>query len=249
LSFLFENYYYLILGLQGFCVFHSVKRGTQSKWIWLIVFLPLIGAAIYIYTEILSKKDLGKVQVNLGGIINPGGRIKDLEKKLEFSDTFDNRVTLANALMLSGAIDRAIALYESALVGVFSDNEYVLARLVVAYYEKERFADVIRTADKIKSDPDFRKTHAHVLYAMTLEQTGNLAQAESEFKTMQGRFSNFEARFRYGEFLSRGNRLEEAKDIFEEILKEAGHMSSGEKRNDQVWIAKSQEALGKLKKS
>lgn len=249
MGFLFGNYYYLILGLQAFCVLHCVRRGTQGKWIWLIVFLPLIGAGIYLYTEVLSKKDMGKVQVNLGSMINPGGRIKDLEKKLEFSDTFDNRVALANALMLSGDIERATELYESSLVGVFSDNQYVLSRLVVAYFEKGRYDDVLRIADKVKQHADFRKTHAHMLYAMTLDRTGRPEQAETEFQMMLGRFANFEARYQYGEFLIRANRPQDAQNVFGEILKEAAHMSAGERRNHQVWISKSRDASEKLQKA
>jgi hypothetical protein len=60
--------YYLIIGLQGICVFHCVKKGNQNKWIWIIVCLPLIGSLIYIFSEILTKREIGNVQSNLNTI-------------------------------------------------------------------------------------------------------------------------------------------------------------------------------------
>jgi hypothetical protein len=242
----FGEYYYLILALQGFCVFHSIRNGTQSKWLWIIVIIPLIGALIYVYSEILSKKDLSKVQVNLGGVLNPGGRIKELERKLEFSQTFDNQVSLADACMAGGQIDRAIVLYETSLTGVFQDSVYVLSRLLVAYFEKEQYEDVLKTAARVKNHPDFRKTHAHVCYALTLEQTGDLAAAEKEFQAMQGRFADFEARVCYAEFLIRSKRLEEAKAVLTEIAKEGEQMTRAEKRTDQAWFNKAIALLNDL---
>lgn len=242
-------YKYIIIGLQGFCVFHSMKRGTQAKWIWLIVFLPVIGSVAYIYTEMISKRNIGHVPVNIGKMFNPGGSIKQLEKRMEFSDTFDNRVALANGLMRKGETDRAITLFESCLTGVFIDNEYVLFSLVIAYYEKERFSDVLRTAEKVKNNADFRKSPAHLRYTLALAKSGRPQEAESEFKTMQGRFSDFEARYEYGEFLIRADRYSEAQSIFQEVEKEAAHMSWGEKGNDRYWISKCKAALSELEKA
>src|ERR1700752_5406024 len=92
----FYNYYFLVVLLQGICVFHSIRRGTQSKWLWIIVFLPLIGCIAYLFTEVIKKRHVSTVQSGVQNMVNPSGKITDLEKKFKFSDTLTNRVALAD---------------------------------------------------------------------------------------------------------------------------------------------------------
>lgn len=237
--------YYLILGLQGICVYHCIKKGNQNKWIWIIVFIPIIGSLIYIFSEILTKRDISNVQSSITTIIFPVGRVKDLEKKLVFSNTFDNKVALADAYFKSGSIDKAIDLYESCLTGIFDDNEYVITKLIIAYFSSERYEDVLKITSKIYKSLEFKKSHAHILYALSLEYLGKTEQAESELKTMKGKFSNFEGRVNYGQFLLRQNRVEEARSVFSEILEEAAHMRGGESRGNTEWFRKAKEELSK----
>lgn len=248
----FNMPYYLIIGLQGICVYHCIKKGNQNKWIWIIVFVPIIGSIIYIFSEIVTKREIGNVQSNIQSIntlIFPTGRIKDLEKKLEFANTFDNRVALADAYLSANHLQKAIELYESCIVGVFSDNEYVITKLIIAYFHSERYADVISIAPKITKSIDFNKSHAHILYALSLEKAGNIELAERELKSMTGKFSNFEGRLNYGQFLVRANRKAEAKIIFLEILQEASHMTYGESRNNTKWFRQTREELNALDKA
>lgn len=103
--FFYNQYFYIItLGLQAICVFHCIRRGTQQKWIWLIVFLPIIGSVAYIFTEMFSGNEVQNLQSGIGAVFNPGGRIKKLEDNLRFSDTFNNRVMLADAYLSKGRI-------------------------------------------------------------------------------------------------------------------------------------------------
>src|ERR1700712_3263914 len=108
------SYYYLIVALQAYCAFHSYRRGTLNKWIYLIIFLPLIGGIIYIYSEILSNRRFNKPNIDVGAIINPSGKIKKLEDELRFTDTFANKVKLADAYLETGQIDRAVELYRGS---------------------------------------------------------------------------------------------------------------------------------------
>lgn len=246
---LFSDYYYIILILQAICVFHCVRKGNQNNWIWLIVFLPAIGCLIYIFSEIITKRDIGAVQSNISTIataINPSVRIKELERRLQFANTFDNKVALADAYLASGMLEQAIGLYESCLVGVFDDNFYVVTKLIDAYFQSERYDDVISITRKVLRSSEFSKSHSHVLYALSLEKAGKPDLAEKELSVMKGKYSNFEGRFNYGQFLVRAGRTNEAKTIFSEILEEASHMSSGESRNSREWFRRTREELSKL---
>lgn len=237
------NFYYLSLLLQAFCVIHCIRKGKQSKWIWLIVLLPFIGCIAYFFSEILTGRQLSGMQHGVSAVIKPKGNLKKLEARLKFTDTFNNRVMLADAYLASGSTDKAIELYESSLTGAFAENEHVLLQLVKAYYEVGRYDAVIKAAKKIYTTPQFTRSRPHLFYALALEKTGNIAQAEIEFGKMKGKFSNYESRYEYGLFLARNNRLAEAKEIFLAIADEANHLSSRERQQHKEWFSKTRQVM------
>lgn len=241
-----SNYiYYITIGLQAICVIHCLRRGNQNKWIWVIVFLPVIGSLIYIFSEIVTGRQIQQVSSGVGSMINPRGSVRKLEEQLRFSDTFQNRIALADAYLATGRTEDAIDLYEESLTGLFTENEHVAKQMIIAYARVKRYKDIIPLAQRIYRSPQFARSQAHMLYAMALEQTGNSQQAEKEFKMMSGRFSYFEARYQYGLFLMRAGRDDEAKQLFKDMVNEAGHMSARERRYSQAWINQAKEELRK----
>ncbi len=242
------NFYYLTIGLQALCVIHCIRRGSQNKWIWIIVFLPLVGCLAYLFTEVFTSRDIHKVQSGVGAVFNPTGSIKKLEENLRFSDTFKNKVALADAYLAAGNLDKAIALYEACLTGNFTEHEHVNTQLIIAYFQVNRFDEVIANAKKIYHLPQFARSRAHMLYAISLGYTNNNEQAEKEFRLMKGRFSNYECRYHYGLFLLNLNRQQEASNIFREIVDEASHLNSHEKRNNRTWFNYAKDELRKMGK-
>jgi hypothetical protein len=240
------NYYYIILGLQAICAIHCIRKGTQNKWIWLIVFLPLVGSIAYIFTEIFTRREMEQVQSGAGAIFNPSGKIKKLQDNLRFRDTFDNRIALADAYLAAGQFDSAIELYEKSLVGAFSEHGHCSMQLIIAYFEKKRYDDLITIAKKIYRLPQFTRSRPHMLYAIALGYTSQNEEAEKEFSFMKGKFSNYECRYYYGRFLKRANRINEAKQVFSEMLNESSHLSSNEKRISREWLAKAKEEVKSL---
>ena len=249
MGFLFSllgNYYYIVILIQGFCAFHSYRRGTLNKWIYLIIFLPFIGGLIYLYSEVLPELRYNKSNIDIGAVINPSGKIKKMEDELRFTDTFANKVKLADAYLASGQTTKAINLYESSLNGAFSENEHVLAQLIIAYYQEGQFDKIPPVVKKIYNLTQFTRSKAHLIYAKALENLGEVEAAENEFKKMKGRFSYYEARYEYGLFLIRNNRRQEAFEILNEILNEEPHLSRMEKNANRVWFSKTREEVKSL---
>ncbi|MGC4103432.1 PLDc N-terminal domain-containing protein [Ferruginibacter sp.] len=238
--------YFITIVLQVICAIHCIRRGNQNKWIWLIVFLPVAGSLIYIFSEMLTGNDVNKMQSGMSAAFNPSGKIKKLENELRFADTFKNKVALADAYLEAGQTDKAIELYESCLAGNFMVHEHVSMQLIHAYADKKRFEDIVTIGKKIYQLPQFTRSRAHMLYAVALSYTGHPDEAEQEFKLLKGRFSNYESRYRYAGFLQRMNRNDEAKKIFEEMLHEAGHLSPQEKRANKVWFVYAKDELKKM---
>lgn len=235
-------FYYVTIGLQAICAIHCIRRGTQQKWIYLIIFLPLVGSIVYIYTEMFNRRGVRNFSSGFS-LVSPAGRIRRLENNLRFTDTFNHRVMLADAYLAAGRTDNAIELYESSLTGAFEENEYVLKKLIIAYFQQQSYAKLVPLAGKIYNRPEFARSKAHILYAIALGYLGDAVKAEQEFRKMKARYSYFEARYEYGLFLRRAGREEEARMIFGEIIDEAPHLSSRERRDIRPWIAQAKSAL------
>lgn len=245
--FFFSSTFYIItIILQAICVIHCMRKGNQQKWIWIIVFLPMIGSIIYFFSEIFTGREMRTVQSGVGEMFNPSGSIRKLEDNLRFSDTFNNRIVLADAYLKAGQPAKAASLYESSLTGAFTENEYAISQLILAYYAEKRYADIVAIAPKIYKQPQFPRSKAHILYAMSLANTGRDDMAEQEFLGMKGRFSNFEARYYYALFLQKNNRYEEARKLLRDIVEEIPQLSSVERRYNQQWIGLSKDLLKKI---
>ena len=238
-------YYYIPVALQAVCVFHAYNRGTWQKWIWIIIFLPVIGSLIYIYAEIIANRRISKPNVDVNAIFNPGIKIKRLEDQLRFSDTFANKIALADAYLAAGQTQNAIELYTQSLTGAFAENEHVHQQLMVAYAATGNYQKVLDIGKKLYTLPQFARSQWHVLYALALESTGNIQQAEEEFKKMKGRYSYFAQRYQYGLFLGRTGRHAEANTIFQDMLNEQPHLTAVERKANAKWFAS---ARGQLKK-
>ncbi|HVX52495.1 MAG TPA: hypothetical protein VHB48_20210 [Chitinophagaceae bacterium] len=240
------TYSAFILIADVICIIHCLRTQKDTGWIYFIVLVPVIGVIAYIATQMFGKGNLQQLQSGIGTVLNPAGSIKKLEQQLRFSDTFNNRVALADAYLAAGQREKAIAMYESSLAGAFTENEYVRGQLVVSYFEAGRYQDVISVARKICTLPQFARSRAHILYAMSLEKTGNTLQAETEFGMMKGRFANYEARYQYGQFLIRNGRSNEAHRLYIEMLEDASQLTSRERRAGRPWFSQAKDELKKM---
>lgn len=217
--------YYLILALQGYCIYHLLKHRKQYYWIFLIVFIPVIGSIIYIITQVYNRQDVKKVTSEITTVVNPTKRIKDLEKQLEFSESYQNRVNLADAYLENKDYDSAIPLYLESIEGNPTNDLYVKKQLIEAYFNIEDYNNVVVYAKKIEKHPEFNKSRSQFIYGLALEKIGDFEQAEANLRAIDIRYSFYNERLILAKFLIDRNKEAEAKGILEEIISESLHMT------------------------
>ena len=239
-------WYYLIIALQGFCIYHAIKNRSPYYWIFIIFFLSFIGCIIYIITQVYNKNDAEKITSEITHIINPTKKIRDLEKQLEFSDSYQNRVNLADAFLENKDYQNAIKHYQEALDGNFQNDFYVIKNMIEAFYHLEDYKNVIKYAAQIKSHQEFTKSRTQFLYGLALEEEGFTGEAEDNLKTIDIRFSFYEERLVYAKFLMKHGRKERAKDILETLVSEGEHMTKPNKKIYNAVITEAQKLLADL---
>lgn len=222
--------YYVFIAFQGFCIYHLLKNRNSYYWIFLILFLPVIGSVIYLITQVYNKRNAEKITGEITHIINPTKKIKDLEKQLQFSETYQSRVNLADAYLENRDYSNAIPYYLEAIEGHPQNDFYVMKQLIEAYYNIEDFERVVFYAKKIKEHPEFKKSRSQFLYGLALEKLGEFETAENNLRAIDIRFSFYNERLVLAKFLISREKEAEAKAILEEIQTESQHMTKPNKK-------------------
>lgn len=222
--------YYLIVALQVFCFYHVYKNGRPYYWYFVIIFIPLVGSLVYILTQVFSKGDADTIQKEITSIINPTKKIKDLEKQLEFSESYTNRINLADAYFEINAYKNAIDNYEKTLLDTVQDSTYAKQQLVLCYFELKDYIKVISIAKELLNHAEFQGSKQQFCYGLALKEMGQLEKAEVQLKAIDKPYSNYAERLELAKFyLDNGNKTE-AVELLNEIQVEAQYMTKPNRR-------------------
>ncbi|MGZ8218036.1 tetratricopeptide repeat protein [Methylomagnum sp.] len=231
----------LMLAIQiGFAV-HAMRRGYPLFWVFLIIFVPLIGCLLYIIMVILPEALQSRTARQGSKVflkaIDPGKELRRLREALEISDTIGNRLALAREYLRQGKLDEAIDLFESSLSGMYRTDPDILIGLATALVEAQRF-DRARAALEtlFQANPDYDSADARLLYARSLDALDQTDQAAGEYLGLLQRSSSTELKCRYALLLKRTGNLAEAKALFGEVLKDAKGGSQHSNRLNKEWV-------------
>ncbi|MBO6606027.1 hypothetical protein [Psychroserpens sp.] len=235
--------YYLIIALQVYCVYHLIKNGRNYYWIFLIIFLPVVGCIVYLLTQVYNKRDVEKIQEDLTTIINPTKKIKDLEQTLAFSDTFQNRINLADTFYENRDFQNAVKQYELAMANGYEDDSYILIQLVKSFYFLDDYENVVLHGKKVQNKADFKASKAQFFYGLALDKLGQFEFAEEHLKHIDQRYSNYEERLIFAKLLISKNRNSDALDLLNEIYTESKHMTSANRKKYRSTIREVEQLL------
>lgn len=229
-------YLYFIIAFQGYCIYHLLKNKNSYYWILAILFLPLIGCVTYLVTQVLNKREIEGIQGSGATIIEPSKktmtsrRVNDFERKLEFADTYLNRVNLADAYLETHNYTKAIEHYNIALEDKTQNDFYVIEQLIKSYYATQDFDQVIALSDGLESHKEYEKSKVPFHYGLALAEKNRTEEAEAQLKIIDKPYSNYNERVAFAKFLRRMDKPNDAKEILEELHTEMQNMTSTNKR-------------------
>lgn len=225
-----------------------IKYRNPYYWVFLILFLPVVGCIIYLITQVFSKRDAEKITSEITNIINPTKKIRDLEKRLAFSETYQNRLNLADAYLEIKDFNKAIPHYLEALEDASQNNFYATTQLIEAYFNKDDDENVIKYVEKIKDNPEFKKSRTQFLYGLALERIGNIEEAEDNLTQIDIRYSFYEERLILAKFLLGIKKEDAALEILNEIYRESQNMTKPNKLLYQTTILEVEKLLKEINK-
>jgi len=241
---LWSNYYYFAVPLQILAIIHALKTG-RKQWLYLLIFLPLVGVAIYFYMELLPEITHGTFLNNLQKYFLPKQKIKEWERKVLITDNITNRLGLSAAYAEQKKYDNAIELSLSCLKGLYVDDPGIFLQLARQYFYNEQYEESIAYFDKLnaKNSGRFSIAEDELLYVRALDGIGKNDLADEGYRRVIRIHHSLEARYHYGQFLKKQQNNADARLQFQAIRSEIKLLPGYLRRKNAQWFRRALKEL------
>ncbi len=222
-------------------IVHVMRTGRAIYWVFILLFMPGIGAAAYFIVELLPdlSNSMGgrRAARGLRKVISPGAELRQRELEHQLSGSVDAARHLAQELIENGRYADAIQHYQSILSGIYEHDPDLMLGLAQAEFANDDAESSKQTLELLKEkNPDYRSPEGHLLFARALEACGDLDKAEEEYAAVATYFPGVEARVRYAQLLERTEKLELALQEYVDILAAADMAPSHFRKVQKQWI-------------
>lgn len=234
--------------LEIACIVHAIRNGRVFPWVYVIVFLPLVGCIAYfaveIIPELLGSRRARAFKSNVRDIADPHRGLRERLREVEMVGSVDAKRALAEEYIRRGAHDEAVALYQSALEGQFRNDPALLLGLARARFLSGDGAGTQASLDALQvADPGFVSSDAHLLYARALELQGKFDEAREEYKNLIRYYPGEEARCRYALLLDKMGAKDEARQLYGQVLKSLDGAPRHYRQAQREWGAIAKDAM------
>lgn len=224
------------------CAVHVMRTGRNPYWIYLVVFIPVVGMAAYLLVEILPdlsrSRTARRAALGMAKAINPGKALREAMRRAQMTPTAENKAALAEAHLQAGQPAEAVALYREALTGIHATDPGMMLGLAEAEFLLGRPAEAQSVLDRLReANPDYNSAAGHLLYARSLEAQGKVAEALAEYEALVAYYPGQEARCRYGLLLRQNGREAEARQLFEEVCRRIQYGPRYQRRMQREWYS------------
>lgn len=241
----------LVLACQVTCGLHVVRSGQERYWIYLIIALPGLGCLIYflgiMLPELLGSHRGRRTIKRVHDRLDPERHLRALRDELEVCDSRITRMNLAEELLRLNQAEEAEKHYQAALRGTDADAPDILLGLAKARFAQGNAGGCKQALDQlIASNPGYRSTDGHLLFARALEALEENAKAEEEYRALVAYYPGPEAQYRYALMLRRQGRQQEALAQLQQIHSHARRSPKHYRNLHQEWLTLSQQELRAL---
>ena len=228
--------------LQAVAIVHFIRRRPDTYWIFVILFLGWIGAAVYIVAEVIP--DAGLLRTGFQGFPRRR-RIHELERAILDNPSAGNYEELGLLYLDNGDYARARAAYDKAIASR-TDSVDAFYRRGVAEVELGDCAAAVPDLERaVTADVNYDFHRAKGLLAHAYAQTGQAEKADALFQQSVKISTSSETYYNYALFLQGQGRVEEARQWAQKILDQRRTMPGYQRRRERVWFRKAYALLAR----
>jgi hypothetical protein len=230
--------------LQVVAVVHFIRRRPDTYWIFVILFLGWIGAAVYIAVEVIP--DAGLLRGSFQAFPRRR-RIHELEFAIRDNPSAGNYEELGLLYLDDGDFAKARACYDRS-IAQRTDSVDPFYRRGVAEVELGDFAAAVPDLERVvEADQNYDFQRAVGLLAHAYAQTGRAGKAEKLFEQATRTSTSSETYYNYALFLQGQGRVDESRQWVQKILDKRATMPGYQKRRERVWFRKAYAMLARLR--
>ncbi len=131
--------------------------------------------------------------------------------------------------------------------GLYRDDPHLMLGLAKAQFGLGQPQQTRQTLDAlIAANPSFRSHDGHLLYARAVEGSGDTEAALHEYDTLAQGYPGEEARVRYAQLLQRIARNDQARAVYEQVLRHAAASPKHYQREQRAWVDLARKGLREL---
>ncbi|HZE27384.1 MAG TPA: tetratricopeptide repeat protein [Terriglobales bacterium] len=224
-------------------IIHFIRRRPDTYWIYIILFLGPLGAAIYLLVEALP--DLGLLRQSFK-VFPRRRRIHELEAAVLDNPSAGNYEELADLYMEDGDFARARACYDQA-ISSRTDSPDPFYRRGVCEVQLGDFAAAVLDLERVvQQDPGYDFHRARGLLAHAYANTAQPEKAEKLFEQATVISTLSETYYNYATFLAALGRTAEAREWAQKILAKKPTMPGYLRRRERPWFRKASGLLKRL---
>jgi hypothetical protein len=230
--------------LMVVAIVHFIRRRPDTYWIFIILFLGWIGAAVYIVVEVIPDAGLlrGSFQV-----FPRRRRIRELEGAIRDNPSAGNFEELGQLYLDDGDFAKARACYDRS-IAQRTDSVDPFYRRGVAEIELGDFAAAVADLQRaIDSDPAYDFHRGIGLLAHAYAQTGQAEKAALLFQQATAISTSSETYYNYALFLQAQGRTGEARQWVQKIIDKRATMPGYQKRRERGWFRKAYAMSARLR--
>jgi hypothetical protein len=229
--------------LQAIALVHFIRRRPDTYWLFIIIFLGPLGAAVYIFMEVVP--DLGLLRQSFDTFPRRK-RIRQLEAIVLENPAAGNYEELGDLYLDEGNYARARECYDKAIRSR-ADLPDSFYRRGIAKVHLGDFAGAVPDLEHaVSRDVKYDSNRAAGLLAHAYANTGQSAKAEALFQDVTQRSTMSETYYNYAGFLASQGRKEEAREWTRKLLAKKPTMPSYLRRRERPWFRKANALLKKL---
>jgi hypothetical protein len=233
----------------GLCV-HAVRTNQQMFWIFIILFVPVLGSLVYVLAVVLPDLMGGTGAKRMGmaarDALDPTREYRLAKAAADETPTVHNQMRLAAASASLGKYAEAEQLYAAAATGIHADDPTLLLGRANALIELGRSAEAAPLVDKLVEEQGATRSPVTSLaQARVYEALGRYAEADEGYQWAAGRLPGLEGLARYAAFLARVGRKAEAAENLAEIDRRLERTQPQFRREGRIWRDLAAQALAR----
>jgi len=229
--------------LQVAAILHFIKRRPDTYWLFIILLLGPIGAAVYLVAEVVPDAPLLRQSWK---VFPRRKRIRELEALVQANPSPGNFEELGDLALEDGKFEKARAAFDRS-IAVRGDSLDAYYRRGICALEMGDVAAAIPDLELVVGkEPGYDFYRAGGLLAHAYARTGQPERAEELFRQVTARSVLSETYLHFAELLASEGKAAEAREWAQKVVDKKIAMPGYLKRRERPWFRSANKLLKRV---